>query len=328
MKAWRVHEYGEYRAVLRLEDGASPAAPTGAAMRLRVLAAGVNFADSLSIAGKYQVKQPVPFTPGGEVCGDVLEAGPQSQFRSGDRVVAFGAAGAFAEETSVADRFAFRVPREIAPDQAAALVATYQTSHLALIRRAGLRAGETALIHSGAGGVGTAAIQIAKRLGARVIATAGSDAKLSVCTDCGADHVINYRARDFVVDVKAITGDRGADVIYDPVGGDTFDQSTRCIAWEGRLVVIGFTSGRIPSIAANRILLKNISVVGLNWPNYEFQNHQVLEGAHADIVRWYREGAVRPVIYAALPLAELPRALDLVLSRESYGKVVLVTHGA
>jgi NADPH:quinone reductase len=323
VKAWRVHDYGDYHSVLRLESGVEPRRPAGAAVRLRVLAAGVNFADSLSIAGKYQVKQPVPFTPGGEMMGEVVEAGPLSRFKPGDRVVAFGT-GAFAGESTVPDACAFAIPETIPPRDATALLSTYQTSHLALGRRAALRAGETLLVHSGAGGVGTAAIQIGKIRGATVIATAGSDDKLQVCRDCGADHVINYRSQDFVAEVKRITGGRGADVIYDPVGGDVFDQSTRCIAWEGRLIVIGFTSGRIPAIAANRILLKNIAVVGLNWPDYASRDPSVLEQAHADIVRWYQEGAVKPVIYAALPLAEVVRALDLMLSRESYGKVVVI----
>ena len=322
MKAWRVHEYGDYHAVMRLEDGIEARPPAGAETRLRVLAAGVNFADSLSIAGKYQVKQPLPFTPGGEVMGEVVEVGSESRFRRGDRIVAFGT-GAFAEECTVPDARAFAVPAAIPPRHAAALLSTYQTSHLALVRRARLASGETLLVHSGAGGVGTAAVQIGRRCGATVIATAGSDDKLAVCRDAGADHVINYRRQDFVAEVKRLTGDRGADVIYDPVGGDVFDQSTRCIAWEGRLLVVGFTSGRIPSIAANRILLKNIAVVGLNWPDYATRERSVLDDAHADILRWYGEGVIAPVIYAAVPLPEVPRALDLVLARDSYGKVVV-----
>ena len=235
--------------------------------------------------------------------------------------------GGFGEFTTVADDSAFPVPDSTDPIHAAAMLVTYQTSHVALFRRASLRPGEWVLVHGGAGGVGTAAIQLAKRAGARVIATAGGEEKLRVCEQCGAEAVIDYRREDFVERVKEITGGHGADVVFDPVGGDIFDASTRCLAREGRLLVIGFSSGRIPSIAANRILLKNISVVGVEWPSYLTHDRQVLVDAQEDIWAGYREGALRPVISRVLPLTGVVDALAAIEARESYGKIVIDVDG-
>jgi NADPH2:quinone reductase len=211
--------------------------------------------------------------------------------------------------------------------EAAALLLTYQTSHFALVRRAALRAGEFVLVHNGAGGVGSAAIQIARALGARVAATAGGPDKLEICRKAGADHVIDYRSESFREVVLALTDGRGADVIYDSIGGDVFDESTRAIAFEGRLLVIGFAGGRIPTIAANRIMLKNISVVGLNWGAYRDAHAHVVREVHDEILGLHRRGLIDPVIFATYPFADLPRALEDLESRRSFGKLVIETDG-
>jgi NADPH2:quinone reductase len=288
-----------------------------------VLAAGVNFADILSIAGRYQVKAPLPFTPGTEIAGEVLETGRDSELQVGQIVLASPASGGFAEFALVDDSAAFPVAADIDPLDAAVMLVTYQTSHVALFRRGSLKAGETLLVHGGAGGAGTSAIQLGKRAGARVVATAGGREKLEICRRCGADEVIDYRAEDFVERVSDLTGGRGVDVVYDPVGGDVFDGSVRCLAWEGRLLVVGFAAGRIPEVAANRVLLRNISIIGVNWPGYHVRERDVIVAAQEDIWAGYIEGSLRPVTWKRLPLESLPDALAAIESRESYGKVVI-----
>jgi NADPH2:quinone reductase len=323
MKAWVATVHGDFREVLRLEDLPEPASPGPAEAIVRVHAAGVNFADILAIAGRYQEKAEPPFVPGSEIAGEVIVAGSGSWMKAGDRVLASPRSGGFAEVVTVADHAAYHIPERVDLLDAAAMLVTYQTSHVALLRRAGLQTGETLLVHGGAGGAGTSAIQIGLRAGARVIATAGGEDKVDVCSACGAQEVIDYRRDDFVERVVALTDRHGADVIYDPVGGDVFDGSTRCIAWEGRLLTVGYASGRIPEIAANRVLLKNISVVGVNWPGYRVRNRSVLERAQEDIWRGYAEGQLRPVIWKTLPFGGLPDALSAIQSRESYGKIVI-----
>ncbi|MEM9491758.1 MAG: NADPH:quinone oxidoreductase family protein, partial [Myxococcota bacterium] len=244
MHAWRVHEYGDFRENLTWEECADPN-PPNAGVVIEVAAAGLNFPDLLLIAGQYQVKAPLPFVPGMEACGTVVATGPDSRFAVGQRIIASNMWGAFGQRMAVPDRSCFAIPDAMSAVHAAALTITYQTGYFALHHRARLTEGETVLVHGGAGGVGTAAIQLARAAGARIIATAGSDSKLDICRQCGADEVINYRDDDFVREVKTMTGGRGADVIIDPVGGEVFDQSTRCIAFGGRIVVIGFASGRI-----------------------------------------------------------------------------------
>jgi NADPH2:quinone reductase len=322
MQAWRVHEIGHYREKLRLEDCPLPDVPSSG-VRIAVAAAGINFPDLLAIAGKYQVRPPLPFVPGLEAVGVIEKVGSQSRFKVGQRVIANGMWGAFAQNMAALDAMVFPVPDEMTDEDAAALLITYQTSYFALVHRTTIAAGETLLVHGGAGGVGTAAIQIGKQLGARVIATAGSDVKLEVCRRAGADHVINYRDSDFVAEVKELTDGDGADVIYDPVGGDVFDKSTRCIAWEGRLLVIGFASGRIPEIAANRILLKNIAVIGVHWGNYFVRNAELVHSTHEVLCEMYTSKQIVPIIYRQFSLAELPDALGALESRDSFGKVVI-----
>lgn len=322
MRAWTVEEFGPYREKLQLREQSAPTAD-GATSVIRVRAAGVMYADMLNIAGTYQVKAPLPFTPGSEAAGEVITAGGDSKFKPGDRVMALNLYGAFAEQMVALDTFSFRIPDGMSYAEAAAFTINYQTAYFAHVHRAQLQPGETLLVHGGAGGVGTAAIQLGKAFGATVIATAGSDDKLEICRQCGADHAINYAKHDFVKHVKEVTSGRGADVIFDPVGGDVFDASTRCIAFEGRLVVIGFASGRIPQLAVNRVLVKNCSVVGLFWGNYQLQRPDMIAEAQDKLYALYAAGKIKPIVYREYGMEQLPDALDAIESRRAYGKVVL-----
>jgi NADPH:quinone reductase len=322
MRAWRAHQYGPYRDVLRLDDVERPELPETGAI-VRVEAASLNFPDLLAIQGKYQVKAPLPFTPGMEAAGVVVEAGAKSRYKKGDRVIANALWGAFAEELAVPDAHLFPVPAGLTMAQAASFVITYQTGWFALVHRAALKSGETLLVHGGAGGVGIAAIQLGRALGANVIATAGSEEKLEVCRRAGAHHVIDYKDDDWVNEVNRITGGRGADVIYDPVGGDVFDKSLKCIAWEGRILVIGFASGTIPELKINRVLLKNIAVVGLYWGAYQMRDPAKVQAAHDALSGHVARGELAPMVWKELPLAQLPEALAALESRASWGKVVV-----
>ncbi len=250
---------------LEVKEVPEPSAVPGGLV-VEVRAAGCNFFDILMVKGQYQVKPPFPFTPGAEIGGVVSEVGEGvSGFAVGDRVFASAGIGAFAEYSAVPATTAARIPDAMSFEEGAALPIIYSTSYCALVDRARLAPGEDLLVHAAAGGVGIAAVQIGKALGARVIATAGGAEKLDVALRNGADLAIDYRKEDFPLRVREITDGKGADVIYDSVGGDVFDQSLKCIAWNGRLLVVGFASGRIPEVKANRILLKNISVTGINW---------------------------------------------------------------
>jgi len=321
MQAWTVHNYGRYQEQLALEARDLPQA-TGSDALIKVKAMGVNFFDLLAIAGKYQVKAPLPFIAGAEAAGEVVAAGDACDLKVGERVMTRHE-GAFAEFMIAPRNATFRLPENMSYEDAAAFQMNYQTSYFALAHRAGLKKTEYLLVHGGAGGVGTAAIQIGKALGARVIATAGTAEKLEICRQCGAEFIINYRTENFVEKVNQATDGHGADVIYDPVGGDIFDQSTKCIAWEGRIVIVGFTSGRIPEIRTNKILLKNMSVIGLWWGNYRFHNLQLIEETQQRLYQMYADGAIKPVIHSLMEFKELPAALELIQSRKSYGKVVL-----
>jgi len=267
--------------------------------------------------GQYQERPPLPFTPGVEICGEIVG--------TGQRVLGSpaGGPGGFAEYALMDAAAAFPVPDAMSDEQAASLYLTYQTGHVGLHRRAALQPGEWLLVHAGAGGVGSAAIQLGKAAGAKVIATAGGERKTEVCRSLGADHVIDYTAEDFVPLVKEITGGHGADVVYDPVGGEVFDKSRRCIAFEGRLVVVGFTSGTIPQAPANHALVKNYSIVGLHWGLYRKHDPALFGRVHEDLCRLFDEGRIAPLIGASLPLAELPQAMAAIADRNTVGKVVL-----
>jgi len=317
MRAWRVHELGDPSTVLRLEDVDQPTPGEGQVL-VRVRAAALNFPDILMVQGKYQERPPLPFTPGVELCGEIVE--------TGQRVIGgpSGGPGAFAEYALMDADNAWPVPDGMSDEKAAALYLTYQTGHVGLHRRAHLRPGEWLLVHAGAGGVGSAAIQLGKAAGARVIATAGGTRKTEVCRQLGADHVVDYTSEDFVAVVKEVTGGHGADVVYDPVGGDVFDRSRKCIAFEGRLVVVGFTSGRIPEAPANHALVKNYSVVGLHWGLYRTKEPSLIASTHRELTALVQSGAVDPMVGDVLPLDQAPQALARLGDRGTVGKVVLV----
>lgn len=321
MRSWRVHSWGGPET-LRLEELAEPV-PGPGEVRIRIHAAALNFFDLLQIAGKYQVKPPFPFTPGAEFAGVVDAIGEGvTGLRAGDRVSAMPQRGGFAEATIVAAENLFAIPGAMSFEEAAAMPIVYHTSYFAFTRRTILRAGEWLLVHAGASGVGMSAIQIGKALGARVIATASSEAKRAFAAAQGADHVLDYSSADWVDRVKEITG-RGANVIFDPVGGDVFDLSTKCIAPEGRLLVVGFASGRIPNLAANRILLKNIAVVGVLWGGYVAEHRDYARQVQDSLMEMYSAGEIRPVVGASYAFEELPRGLRDLAGRKVLGKAVL-----
>ncbi len=319
MQAWQVRAWGEPEEMALAEIPIQE--PAAGEIRIANRAAGLNFFDILQIQGKYQVKPPFPFTPGAEVSGviDAIGDGVMG-LNVGERVLAMPMGGAFAEYSiAPADRV-FRMSDGMDFPEAAAMPIVYQTSYFALTKRAALQNGEWLLVHAGASGVGMAAIQIGKALGGRIIATAGSEAKLDFCRSQGAEHTIDYREASWVDRVKELTNGHGADVIYDPVGSDIFDLSTKCIAPEGRLLVVGFAGGRIPSIQANRILLKDISIVGVHWGAY-VREHPEYPGEAQQGLEAIR---VRPVVGKRYRLEEAPAALRDLAERKVIGKAVLV----
>src|SRR4051795_2462679 len=317
MRAWRVHRLGDPSEVMSLDVVDQPTPGPGQVL-VKVRAAALNFPDVLMAMGMYQEKPPLPFTPGVELCGEIVE--------TGERVLGSpaGGPGAFAEYALMDAQAAFGVPEGMPDEKAAALYLTYQTGWVGLHRRAQLKSGEVLLVHAGAGGVGSAAIQLGKAAGARVIATAGGARKVEVCRELGADHAIDYTSEDFVPVVKEVTGGHGADIVYDPVGGDVFDKSRKCIAFEGRLVVVGFTSGRIPDAPANHLLVKNYSVVGLHWGLYRKHDPAIFGMVHEQLTRLVDEGHVDPLVGETLPLDQAPQALAKLADRSTVGKVVLV----
>jgi NADPH2:quinone reductase len=310
-------------AELCVREAPAPALSPGC-LRVAVCAAGCNFFDILMVQGRYQVKPPFPFIPGAEIAGVVLELGDGARgFSVGDRVLASAGLGGFAEEVVVPARGSYALPETMSFEEGAALPIIYPTSYAGLVDRGALRAGETLLVHAAAGGVGLAAVQIGKALGARVLATAGGADKCEIALREGADAAIDYRAEDFVPRVMELTEGRGADVIYDSVGGEITDQSLKCIAWNGRLVIIGFASGKIPSIQANRILLKNIAVTGLHWGAHATKDPKRIALVMDALFGLYAKGQIRPVIYARVPLDEVPAALAALGGRKTWGKVIV-----
>ena len=270
------------------------------------------------------MRPPLPFSPGGEVAGVVRAVGADvTAFKVGDRVFATLPWGGYASLALAAESVTVRMPDSMSFEHGAAFGIVYQTSYAGLVDRAALQAGETLLVHAAAGGVGLAAVQIGRALGARVLATAGSAQKLEVAKAHGAEEAYDYSNPDWVERVQRATNGRGADVVYDPVGGDVFDLSTKCIAFGGRLLVVGFASGRIPTIQVNRILLKNIAVIGLHWGAYRQYAPERIPRVMAALFSLYEHGAVRPLVSSTYPLAEAPAALAEIASRRSVGKVLL-----
>jgi NADPH2:quinone reductase len=325
MRAWQVHTHGEPVDVLRLEE--RPAAdPSPGQVRVRVSTAGLNFADILLCRGTYQESPPRPFTPGLELAGVVDAVGADADAALLDRrVIAFPALphGALAGAALAAAGDCLPIPDSVDDVTAAALPIAYQTGWFGLRRRAALAAGETLVVHAGASGVGTAAIQLGRAMGARVIATAGGPEKVARCLAIGADEAIDYRAVDLVEALRAATDGRGADVIYDPVGGGVFGASRRCLAFEGRLIVVGFASGRIPDAPANHALVKNYSIVGLHWGLYRQHAPELVREAHDELMTWLQEGKIKPIVMAERPFEDVPAALELLADRGAVGKVVI-----
>jgi NADPH2:quinone reductase len=324
MRAMLVRELGEPSARLQPEDVPEPT-PGPDQVLIDVRAVGCNFADILVIQGKYQVKPPLPFAPGLEVAGTVAAVGEGVQhFQVGQRVAALLAWGGYAERAVADVTDVFPLPDAVSFEDAAALGIVYQTSYCALTHRVRLKKGDTLLVHAAAGGVGLAAVQIGKALGARVIATAGSPAKLDIARANGAEVGIDYRAEDWIERVKQETGGRGVDIVYDPVGGDTFDGSTKVIAFEGRILVVGFAGGRIADVATNRILVKNIDVVGVHWGLYRQKAPALVDQWQSALLAMVGSGKLRPVVSRTFPLAQAGAALDFIAGRDSYGKVLLL----
>jgi NADPH2:quinone reductase len=292
---------------------------------LEVMAAGVNFPDVLIIQGKYQFKPALPFTPGNELSGVVRAVGDGvGQLKAGDRVIAFTALGAFAQQIAVPAASCMPMPPDMDFDTAAAITLTYGTSHHAVVDRAALKEGETMLVLGAAGGVGLAAIEIGKALGARVIACASSEEKLAVCRAHGADATINYSSEDLREAIKAATGGKGPDVIYDPVGGEYAEPAFRSIGWRGRYLVVGFANGEIPKLPLNLTLLKGASLMGVFWGEYVKREPKANLAAMRQLMIWLAEGKIRPHISGRYPLGETARALNDMAARKVTGKIVIL----
>ena len=322
MKAVLCKAYGPPESLV-FEDVPSPAPRPGEAV-VSVKAASVNFPDVLIIENKYQVKPPLPFSPGSELAGIVKGVGDGvTSVAPGDRVLAITGYGAFAEEVAVDVRRLLPMPAGMDFPTAAAFGLAYATSEHALSDRGALKAGETLLVLGAAGGVGIAAIEIGKALGARVIACASTDDKLAVCRAHGADETINYATEDLRERIRALTGGNGPDVVYDPVGGAYTELALRSIAWRGRLLVVGFAAGEIPKIPLNLALLKGCSIVGIFWGDFARREPQKFADAMARLGRWYADGSLKPHISATFPLDRAADALILMASRKVTGKIVL-----
>ncbi|HEX5684281.1 MAG TPA: NADPH:quinone oxidoreductase family protein [Ideonella sp.] len=299
--------------------------PAADEVRVAIHAASINFPDLLTVEGKYQVRPPLPFVPGSEFAGRVDAVGSAvNHLKVGDPVAAIGTSGGFGTHACIKAMQAIPLPPGFALEDAAAFAFTYGTSHHALLDRGQLKAGETVLVLGAAGGVGTAAVQIAKAAGARVIAGASTDEKCEACRGIGADETINY-SRDSLRDaLKALTGGRGPDIIYDPVGGDLAEPAFRSIAWRGRYLVVGFAAGGIPALPFNLSLLKGASIIGVFWGDFVRREPAANARALGELARWYAEGKIKPLIDTLLPMSELPTAYRRMAERAIKGKLVLV----
>jgi NADPH:quinone reductase len=298
-------------------------------VRVAIAAAGINFPDTLTILGKYQHKPPLPFVPGVESAGTIVEvAGDAGPWRVGDRVITRQRTGGYAEEIGLPARQLAPLPEGFDFAEGASFLVASLTAYHALVERAALRPGETLLVHGAAGGVGLAAVELGKVLGAHVIATASTPEKLAVARRRGADHLIDYSREDFVASVRQITSDRGVDVVFDPVGGEALTQSLRAVAWGGRVLVVGFASGSIPELAANRILLKGCSVIGVRAGEAGRQDPARRRCELDAVLALAAQGQVRPLVSARFPLPEWAAAMRLLKSRKAIGRVALEMDGA
>ncbi|WP_447744599.1 NADPH:quinone oxidoreductase family protein [Pseudomonas nicosulfuronedens] len=322
MKAVLCKAFGPAETLV-LEDIASPE-PKKNEVLLQVHAAGVNFPDTLIIEGKYQFKPPFPFSPGGEAAGVVGAVGEKiTHVKPGDRVMALTGWGSFAEEVAVPGYSVMPIPASMDFASAAAFGMTYGTSMHALKQRANLQPGETLLVLGASGGVGLAAVEIGKAMGAKVIAAASSEAKLEVAKAAGADVLINYSEGSLKDKLKEITGGQGVDVIYDPVGGDLFEEAFRSIAWNGRMLVVGFASGTIPSLPANLTLLKGASLVGVFWGSFAQRQPQDNAANFQQLFAWFAEGKIKPLVSQTFPLEKAADAINHLGQRKAVGKVVV-----
>ena len=325
IRAWQAQQLGTPAEVLALREVPSPR-PGAGQVRVGVRASAVNFADTLMCRGEYQVRPEPPFVPGLEVCGNVLEVGEDvTHVAVGDRVLGGTAVphGGFATECLMEASKTFPAPAGLDDAASAALMIGYQTGWFGLHRRAGLREGETLLVHAASGGVGSAAVQLGKATGARVIGVVGGQDKVAVAERMGCDVVIDRRSEDIIERVKAVTGGRGADVVYEPVGGPAYTASTKCIAFEGRIVVVGFASGTIPEPRLNHAMVKNYSILGLHWGLYEQHDPQAVRDCHDELVRLADAGRIEPLVAERFGFEEVPEALARIAGGSSTGRIVV-----
>ncbi|CCQ72179.1 NADPH:quinone oxidoreductase family protein [Magnetospira sp. QH-2] len=319
MRAMVCQRHGKFDEVLNLQEVPEPPLPAGH-LRIAVKAAGLNFADSLITQGKYQHRPDPPFVPGFEIAGEVLEVADGLQgWSPGDRVLAMLDEGGWAEQAIAPANNLHRLPDDMSFVEGAAFPVAYGTSHMALMDRARLASGDVLLVHGAAGGVGLTAVEIGKRAGATVIATAGGPDKLAVAQAAGADHLIDYRAEDIRERVKELTDGRGADVVYDPVGGKTWEASLRCVAPGARMLIIGFAAGEVQQIPANHLLVKNVTAIGFAWTGWRRVDPIGVRDSLDSVLGW----GLRPQVARTFPLAEGVAALETLLSRKVTGKVVL-----
>ncbi len=298
--------------------------PRAGQVRIRIAAAGVNFPDALIVQKKYQIQPKLPFVPGTEVAGTIDAVGGEVRhLKAGDRVIAFVGIGGFAEYVCAPAALAVAIPDGVSDEVAAAFTLTYATSHHALFDRGELKSGETLLVLGAGGGVGLAAVELGKVAGARVIAAASSAEKLAAAKEHGADELIDYATTDLREAVKNLTGGNGADVIYDPVGGPGTITAVRCLAWRGRLLIVGFAQGEIPQIPANLLLLKGASAVGLFWGEFAKREPKANFAMLKELFEWLGQGRLKPHVSRVASLVEVPHVLEDLLQRRVIGKVVI-----
>ncbi len=326
MRAWLVEELGHPSVSLRLAEDAPAPEPGPGEVRVTVEATNVNFADILLCQGIYQARPPLPFTPGLETCGVVDAVGPGVELAIGARVAGLSAlpAGGYAEQALIRAPAALEMPDDVAPEAATVLYSTFHTAHVGLHHRGGLQPGEWLLVNGASSGVGGAAVQLGAVAGAKVIATAGSEEKRSHCLDLGADAALDSRSPDLRAQILELTGGNGVDVAFDPVGGAVGEVARRTMAWEGRLVVVGFAAGDVPTYPGNHLLVKNYAVLGLHWGDYANNGHRhVLDPAHDQLLALHRDGRIDPDVSQVLPLGEVPSALAALESRTVTGRLVV-----
>lgn len=332
IRSMRCHEISENITNVQL-DSIELSEPADGEIQVRLMACSVNFPDLLMIQGKYQFAPPLPFAPGGEFAGDIIGVGQGvTDFNVGDRVVCSSRYGGFSEVVNVPADSVKLIPGKLSYEKAASYGTAYLTAWVALTVRGRLQSGETLLVHGATGGVGLAAVDIGKYLGATVIATGGTDEKLAVVQSRGADHVINYTQPDgslggFREKVKALTGGDGADVIYDPVGGSVFDESMRCINWNGRILTIGFTSGVWPKAAVNHILIKQIAVIGVRAGEIGRRDPELGRRVRQELYDLLAEGLIDPYVCAGFPLEQAVDAMKMLEERKVIGKAVVTMNG-